>query len=140
FIFQRKLYEQLKGESDNTVELLTDRDDDEYDESQKTPYKHIEYIYISNFEALASAIKNIGCELSNSDIKKIMASQKKFIDDENYKQAWRNIMKKLRVKNKKRGYLESNVLDSIRTNIEFRTDKVQKIFDRFRSNIDIEEG
>lgn len=140
--FQNELFERLKSSSPDLVHRLKDRDDNEYDETCHTPFRHIEYIYVSSSDILASALNEIvENEVFKKDIDTFMAEDEiaKLLTAEDYKAVWKKIISKYKIRGKSKGALQKKILNNLFEDSTKRSVKIQQLIDRYRAVVRSEE-
>jgi predicted ATPase len=134
--FQNQLFESLKSSSPHLVQRLKDRDNNEYDETCHTPFRHIEYLYVASSDVLANALNEIvEEEVSKSNIDTFLAEDDiaALIEAEDFKTVWGKIIAKYRLRGKAKGAVQSKILNNLYEDPSKRSDKIQQLIDRYRT-------
>lgn len=134
--FQKELLAKLGSLSNNLVYRLKDRDNNEYDENQHTPFKHIEYIYIANHKVLAQAISDyMQLTINENDIHLLFekSDYSTQMDLENYKKVWQKILAEYSIRGKLKGVVQAKIVDTLYLNPNEMTEPIKILANRYRN-------
>jgi|GEM_PF-1629074 len=129
--FQDNLLAKLKLSIPEFTLELTDRDDDEYDATRNTPFRNIEYLYISNTQLLAEALTSLGgVAVTVTDIEKFIPNDQELINVD-AKKIWANICRNFSLKKKMMREIQTYILQRMRDKSTLQDETVKQLVKTF---------
>lgn len=131
--FVEQLFEKLKSSSPNLIMKLKDRDDNEYNPDEHTPFRHMEYIFVYSQSILKQAIESVVGKECSDRFDELFSSDEmcSMLAQEQYKDVWQKTGRDLRLSSENQKEIQEYILDTLRDSPEERSQEIKELIERY---------